>query len=102
MEPVGWTLLSNHGHVLVCLAMDPDLRMREVATRVGITERAVQQIVRDLTEAGLVRIEKAGRRNHYVVDTTATFRHPLEAHVRISRFTDLVRDGRPDQDASSP
>lgn len=96
MEPVGWTLLSNHGHVLVCLALDPDVRMRDVATRVGITERAVQQIVRDLTEAGLVRIEKTGRRNHYAVDTGATFRHPLEAHVSISRFTDLVRDGRPD------
>jgi predicted transcriptional regulator len=86
-----WTLLSNHGHVLVCLALDPDMRMREVAQRVGITERAVQLIVHDLTEAGFVSAERVGRRNRYTLSTTSVFRHPLEAHVRVEQFLDLVR-----------
>ncbi len=60
-----WTFLSNHGHVLVCLARDPDSRLRDVASRVGITERAVQKILGDLEAAGIVRRERHGRRNRY-------------------------------------
>lgn len=96
-----WTLLSNHGHVLVCLALDPEIRMRDVAVRVGITERAVQMIIHDLTEAGLVVATKIGRRNRYTVVRTQTFRHPLEANVHIGAFTDLVRAGRTDGDPRS-
>ncbi|MGY1710391.1 helix-turn-helix transcriptional regulator [Geodermatophilus sp. SYSU D00758] len=86
----GWTFLSNHGHVLVSLAADPEVRMRDVATRVGITERAVQMIVSDLEQAGYVVRERVGRRNHYTVVNHGRFRHPLEQHVRIGDFLALV------------
>lgn len=89
-----WTFLSNHGHVLVCLAMDPDARMRDVAAAVGITERAVQQIVRDLVAQDYVEKEKVGRRNRYRVVGSAHFRHELEAEVRLGEFLDLVLDRR--------
>lgn len=94
----GWTFLSNHGHVLVCLAADPDARMRDVAARVGITERAVQMIVGDLEEAGFVIRERVGRRNRYTVVKQGRFRHALEAHVRVGDFLDLVLQ-RPERSA---
>ena len=90
MSDRGWTFLSNHGHVLVCLARDPDARMRDVAAAVGITERAVQQIVRDLVGEAVVEKEKVGRRNRYRVVRSAHFRHDLEADVSIGAFVDLV------------
>jgi predicted transcriptional regulator len=89
-----WTFLSNHGHVLVCLARDPEVRMRDVATAVGITERAVQQIVGDLVGEGFVAKSKDGRRNRYRVVRGAHFRHPLESHLTIGPFVDLVAQGR--------
>jgi predicted transcriptional regulator len=88
-----WTFLSNHGHVLVCLARDPDVRMRDIAVAVGITERAVQQIVRDLVGGGYVAKSKDGRRNHYSVVRSAQFRHQLEAEVSLGSFVDLVLRG---------
>ena len=91
--PPGWTFLSNHGHVLVSLAADPDVRMRDIAEQVGITERAVQMIVADLEGAGYVRRERVGRRNRYTVVPGRRFRHPLEAHVPVSTFLALVIDG---------
>ena len=87
--------LSNYGHVLVCLAKDPDARMRDVADVVGITERAVQHIVHDLVEQGYVRKDKVGRRNRYDVVRDARFRHPLEAHVTLGQFVALVVDEAP-------
>ena len=60
-----WTIFSNHGHVLLYLANDPDARLRDVAQSVGITERAVQKIVRDLQDGGIITISKHGRRNRY-------------------------------------
>lgn len=89
----GWTFLSNHGHVLVSLARDPDARMRDVAASVGITERSVQQIVSDLVALGYLRKEKLGRRNRYDVVRGAHFRHDLEAGVTIGDFLDLVLAG---------
>lgn len=94
----GWTFLSNHGHVLVSLAVDPEIRMRDVAVRVGITERAVQRIVKDLEEAGYVVRERVGRRNRYVVVSNGRFRHPLEQRVRVGDFLDLVREGVEESD----
>lgn len=90
-----WTFLSNHGHVLVALARDPDARMRDLATAVGITERAVQQIVSDLVGEGFVEKEKVGRRNRYRVVRAAHFRHDLEADVSLGSFVDLVAGRRP-------
>lgn len=86
----GWTFLSNHGHVLVCLSLDPDARLRDVAERVGITERAVQLLVADLEAAGYVSKTKTGRRNRYRVRRDGRFRHPLERQVTVGDFLDLV------------
>lgn len=74
-----WTFLTNHSHVLVCLLRNPELTMREVARLVGITERATQRIIADLQAAGVVAVEKDGRRNRYSVDLSARLRHPLES-----------------------
>lgn len=90
MRTNGWTFLSNYGHVLVCLCRDPDARMRDVASAVGITERAVQQIVRELLSEGYVEKEKVGRRNRYRVVRSAHFRHPLEGDVTVGVFADVV------------
>ena len=83
-----WTFLTNHAHVLTVLESDPDLVLREVALRVGITERAVQRIVVDLEESGFLEIKKVGRQNHYKVLKNQPLRHPIEAHRSIG---DLLR-----------
>ena len=85
-----WTFLSNHGHVLVSLARDPDARTRDVADTVGITERAVQQIVRDLVEQGYVEKTKVGRRNRYHVVRGAHLRHPQVSRITLGSFLDLL------------
>lgn len=85
-----WTLFSNYGHVLVCLAGNPQIRLREVSTEVGITERAVQKIVRDLQEAGYVSVSKQGRCNRYRINRRKALRHPLESHCSVGRLLSLV------------
>ncbi len=86
----GWTFLSNHTHVLVCLAADGDLTLREVAVRVGVTERAVQRIVADLELAGVLERTRDGRRNAYRIDPGVPLRHPLESHRRIGDLLGIV------------
>jgi DNA-binding MarR family transcriptional regulator len=88
----GWTFLSNHSHVIICLARDPEVRMRDIAVAVGITERAVIRIVTELEEAGYVKIERVGRRNRYTIMADRNFRHPLEAHHSIRGILALARD----------
>ncbi len=80
---LSWTCLSNHGHVLVCLARNADARLRDVATKVGITERAVQKIVSDLEGGGVLTRVKEGRRNRYQLHPEPALRHPLEAHRTV-------------------
>jgi DNA-binding MarR family transcriptional regulator len=87
-----WTFFSNHGHVLVFLAQDPDARLRDVAQAVGITERAVQKIVADLEAAGIVARERTGRRNHYRVHTERPLRHPIEAHRTVGALLAMLLD----------
>jgi hypothetical protein len=87
-----WTFLTNHAHVLVCIAQDPDIRGRDIAALVGITERAVQAIVADLAEEGYVTRTKVGRRNRYAVNGDAPLRHPLEHDHTIGEL--LVTLGR--------
>lgn len=94
MKREGWTFLTNHGHVLVCLAGDRDVLLRDVAARIGITERAVQQIVADLEAADVITRHRVGRRNQYVVRREETFRHMLEAGVTVGEFVDLVHQRR--------
>lgn len=84
--------MTNHGHVLVALARDQDARTRDIAEVVGITERAVQQIVADLVGQGYVTKEKVGRRNRYRVLRGSRFRHDLEAGVTLGAFVDLVEE----------
>ncbi len=86
----GWTFLSNHGHVLVAIALDPQARLRDLAERVGITERAAQQIVGELVSQGIVLRAKDGRRNHYAITPDAHLRHPLEASVTVGEFVGLL------------
>lgn len=90
-----WTLFSNHGHVLVVLSRDPDARLRDVAAVVGITERAVQKIVRDLQDGGLVSVSKQGRRNRYRLHPNQPLRHTLEAHCTTGELLDMVNRRAP-------
>jgi DNA-binding MarR family transcriptional regulator len=89
-DSTDWTFLSNHAHVLLCIAAEPEIRLRDVAERVGITERAVQRIVADLSDAGYLSREREGRRNRYQVHTDLPLRHPVEAHREIRDLIELV------------
>jgi DNA-binding IclR family transcriptional regulator len=86
----GWTFLTNHAHVLFCIAQDPEVRLRDVAARVGITERAVQRIVTDLEGEGYLVVSKEGRRNRYEVRYDLPLRHPIERHRSVKSLIDLV------------
>ena len=78
-----WTFLTNHGHVLLAVAADPDVRVEGIAARVGITSRAVLAILRDLEESGYVTRSRRGRRTHYEVRPHRPFRHPSTAHREV-------------------
>ena len=77
-DPKTWTFLTNHAQVLLCLAETPDIRLRDVAERVGITERATQRILAELIEGGYVKTERVGRRNRYTVDRRHAMRHSAQ------------------------
>lgn len=81
-----WTLLTSHGRVLLLIARDPEVRLRDVAERARITERAAATIVRDLEQAGYLTKERVGRRNRYVVHDDVAFRHPAEAEHPVSEL----------------
>jgi len=85
-----WTFLTNHGHVLLLLARDPTLRLRDIADRVGITERATQRIVAELVDAGYLTRTRNGRRNRYVVHPKRHFRHPVEHDHRVGELLDAL------------
>ena len=85
-----WTFLTNYGHVLLCIASDPVIRLRDVAVKVGITERAAQRIVADLIEAGYLESTKAGRRNEYRVNGSMPLRHPIEDQNQVAALLALI------------
>src|SRR5579883_2624534 len=85
-----WTFLTNHAHVLLCIAADPEIRLKDVAEKVGITERATQRIVADLLAEGYVSSEKVGRRRYYQVHDSLPLRHPVERHNQIGALLRLV------------
>jgi DNA-binding Lrp family transcriptional regulator len=89
-----WTVFSNHGHVLVCLARNNEARLRDVAADVGITERAVQKIVRELQQGGLINISKHGRCNRYDINTRKNLRHALESHCSVGALLKALSHGR--------
>ena len=84
-----WTFLSNHGHVMVQLNQEPDLKVKELAQRVGITERSAQSILSDLEEAGYISVTRFGRRNKYKVNLNLKFRHPSESNKSIGLLLNI-------------
>jgi DNA-binding MarR family transcriptional regulator len=90
-ETRGWRFLSNHMQVLLCIQRDPDVRFRDIAQMVGITERAAQRIVADLIESGYVESERVGRRNHYRVNVDAAMRHPAQDGHDIGELLRLLK-----------
>ena len=85
-----WTFLTNHAQVLLCLAETPDIRLRDVAERVGITERATQRIVAELIDAGYVKAERIGRRNRYTVDREHAMRHSAQFGYDIGALLEAL------------
>ncbi|MGD8320206.1 MAG: winged helix-turn-helix domain-containing protein [Gemmatimonadota bacterium] len=89
-----WTFLTNHSHVLLCLYRDSQVRLRDVAELVGITERSVQRIVHELEEAGVIARERDGRRNSYRINPQINLRHPLESHTTVGELLRVVEETR--------
>lgn len=87
-----WTFLSNHAHVLLCIVRDPEVRIRDIAAHVGITERAVQRILGELEGAGVLQRERHGRRNHYHFEPEVALRHPLEHDHTVGHLMQLLCD----------
>lgn len=90
VDAPSWTFLTNHGHVLVCIAKNADVRISEIAAQVGIGERAAQGIVTDLVEGGYVTRTRVGRRNHYMVNPSLPLRHPLERDHEVGELLRAV------------
>lgn len=88
-----WTLLTSHGRVLLLIAQQPDIRLREIAERARITERAASGIVRDLVQEGYLTRLREGRRNTYVVNQQRAFRHAAEAAHTVGELIAVFRSG---------
>jgi predicted ArsR family transcriptional regulator len=99
-----WTLFTNHGHVLIYVSRNPDARVRDIAVAVGITERAVQSILRDLDDSGYIERMHVGRRTHYRVLRVAQLRHPIETKTSVGAILDalMVAYGSGPADSQSP
>lgn len=85
-----WTFLTNHSHVLICLRRDPQMRLRDLADAVGITERAVQGIVKDLEDGGCLTRHREGRRNRYVITDDRPMRHRVERSHVVGELLDAM------------
>jgi predicted ArsR family transcriptional regulator len=85
-----WTFLTNHAQVLLAIVRNPDQTAREIAHEVGITERAVQRLIRDLAQHGYITHERQGRNNHYVVHFERPMRHPAQEGRSIRELVDLL------------
>ena len=89
-----WTFLTNHAHVLLCIARDPEIRLRELSGLVGITERAAHRIVVDLEVGGYISRERNGRRTHYELHVDVPLRHSIERHRTVASLIALLRAER--------
>jgi predicted ArsR family transcriptional regulator len=94
-EAASWTFLTNHAHTLICLAQNPEMRLRDIAATVGITERAVQKVITELEQGGFLERERQGRRNVYRIHARQPLRHPVESHCSVQALVRLVIDSRP-------
>ena len=90
-EATSWTFLSNHAQVLLCIARDPDVRIRDIADMVGIEERAAHRIVSDLIASGYIDRSKVGRRNHYRLNRDVRMRHIAQADHGIGELLDTFQ-----------
>lgn len=90
-----WTFFTNHAHVFFVISEDPEVRIRDVAERVGITERAVQRIVSELEDCGFLEHEKIGRRNRYQIEPHIHLRHPVEQHMAVSELLEVFGRRKP-------
>jgi predicted transcriptional regulator len=86
-----WRFVTNHTQVLLAIARNPDIRTRDIADAVGITERAAQRIVADLAEAGYVETTRVGRRNHYTINGEVSMRHPAQHNREIGALLDVLK-----------
>jgi predicted transcriptional regulator len=87
-----WTFFSNHGHAIILLSRQPDLKIREIATEIGLTERAMIRIINDLVAAGYLFVKKSGRRNYYRVNLKGPFRHSIEQSRTIGDVVSLFKE----------
>jgi len=94
-----WTFLTNHSHVLYSIWKSPDIRVREIGALVGITERTVLNIIRELTDAGFIQVTKNGRENQYSVTADVQLRHPLEEHRSVTDLLEML--SKRDDDVTS-
>jgi DNA-binding IclR family transcriptional regulator len=85
-----WTFLTNHGQVLVCIARDPGVRLREIGERVGITERAAHRIVAELAAAGYITRQRDGRRNHYTINTEFLLPDPIARQQNLGELLEIL------------
>ena len=91
---IGWTFLSNHAHVLVFIAQNPEARLRDIAAGVRITERTTQRIINQLRDANVLCMEKIGRRNRYTINLDSKLRHPMEAGATVGDLLSNILDKR--------
>jgi predicted transcriptional regulator len=89
-EKIGWSFLTNHTHILVCLTREPMMTTRNLSLQVGITERSVQRILAELEDSGVVSRSKEGRRNRYDVNLEFRLRHPLESDCKLGELLKTV------------
>lgn len=89
-NPRAWTFLTNHAQVLICLATTPDIRLRDVAERVGITERSAQRILSELVDTGYVTATREGRRNRYTIDRAHAMRHSAQVGHEIGALLEAL------------
>lgn len=97
-DDANWTFLTNHSHVLICLAKSASMRIRDIAKAVGITERTVMHIIADLDKAGYIERVKDGRCNVYQTHLDCNLRHPLEAHRKIAGLVSFICENVNDEE----
>ena len=90
---IGWTFLTNHAAVYLSIARDPEILVRDIAEQVGITERSVLAIIRDLSDEGYIDVERRGRRNHYTILPARPMRHPRWQSHQVAELLNLLPDG---------
>ncbi len=89
-DPPSWNFLTNHAKVLVCIANDPGMRLRDIGERIGITERAAHRIVTELGNAGYITRQRVGRRNHYMINVDLPVHDPIARTQSVGRLIEVL------------